>query len=235
MLPARLRSIGGRPWTVRLAAGERRWPDALGSSTQSRMAGNGPLLAHVEPSRRQGPPRLGGTDEPLVARPSVRKPAGATMSPIPYGGGLVELEFDLLAHTLGLRVSNGRGRSMPLASMSVAEFYGQVLELLEAAHIAVPLRPVPVEVANAIPFADDTAPGRYEPDHARALHSALVNGHRVLTQFRGSFSGRPVQFTSSGAASTWPRHASPGGGRRAILAACRIARTTSCTRRTPTR
>lgn len=160
---------------------------------------------------------------------------GLTTSPIPYGGGLVELEFDLLAHTLGLRVSNGRGRSMPLASMSVAEFYGQVLELLEAAHIAVPLRPVPVEVANAIPFADDTAPGRYEPDHARALHSALVNGHRVLTQFRGSFSGRPVQFTSSGAASTWPRHASPGGGRRAILAACRIARTTSCTRRTPTR
>ena len=144
---------------------------------------------------------------------------GLTTSPIPHGGGLVEFEFDLIENTLSLRSSDGSSDVVPLGPMSVAAFYAEARELLGRAGIDVRIRPVPTEVVDAIPFADDVAPGGYEPEHARALHGALINAHRVLTSFRGGFSGKssPVHFFWGGfdiAASRFsgrpaPRH--PGG------------------------
>ena len=144
---------------------------------------------------------------------------GLTTSAIPYRGGVVEFEFDLYDNALILRSSDGSTDSLPLVPMSVADFYGAAIDLLRRAGIDVRIRPVPTEVVDATPFADDTAPGGYEPEHARALHGALVNGHRVLTRFRGTFAGKssPVHFFWGGfdlAASRFsgrlaPRH--PGG------------------------
>ncbi len=74
--------------------------------------------------------------------------------------------------------------------MSVAAFYDGVLELLRAANLDVRIRPVPVEVDDAIPFADDLAPGGYDATHARALHEALINARRVLAQFQGGYLGK---------------------------------------------
>ncbi len=144
---------------------------------------------------------------------------GLTTSPIPYRGGVVEFEFDLFDHALILRSSDGSSDRVTLHPMSVADFYGEARDLLRRAGIDVRIRPVPTEVVDAIPFADDTAPGGYEPEHARALHGALLNAHRVLTRFRGTFIGKssPVHFFWGGfdlAATRFsgrpaPRH--PGG------------------------
>ena len=123
-------------------------------------------------------------------------PTGLTTSPIPYRGGLVEFELDLRLHVLRLRGSDGTCRSVPLVPMSVAEFYVAVLELLRAADLDVRIRPVPVEVEDAIPFADDRDPGGYDATHARALHEALINARRVLARFQGGYLGKasPVHF-----------------------------------------
>ena len=52
---------------------------------------------------------------------------GLRTSAIPYGGGLLELEFDLREHVLGLRTSDDDVRSLPLRPMPVADFYAEVL------------------------------------------------------------------------------------------------------------
>src|SRR6476660_5583538 len=146
-------------------------------------------------------------------------PRGLTTSPIPYRGGLLELEFDLHEDQLRLRMSDDRDLSVRLEPVSVADFYSQVTTLLRDAAIDVRIWPVPVEVDDAIPFESDTAPGGYDPAHARSLHRALIDAHRVLTRFRGSFTGKasPVHFFWGGfdlAATRFsgrpaPRH--PGG------------------------
>jgi uncharacterized protein DUF5996 len=121
---------------------------------------------------------------------------GLTTSPMPYGGGLVELEFDLREHLLALRGSDGSKGTIPLRPVSVATFYRDVQDLLRQAGVSVRIWPVPVEVEDAIPFADDLARGGYNREHARALHVALINAHRVLTRFRGEYVGKasPVHF-----------------------------------------
>ena len=144
---------------------------------------------------------------------------GLTTSPIPYRGGLVELEFDLHEDLLRLRASDDRDMSLRLEPMSVADFYRQIRDLLRDAGIDARIWPVPVEVEDAIPFAGDTAPGGYEPAHARALHGALIDAHRVLTLFRGRYTGKasPVHFfwggfdlaTTRFSGRPAPRH--PGG------------------------
>jgi hypothetical protein len=121
---------------------------------------------------------------------------GLTTSAIPYRGGLFELEFDLREHLLSLRTSDGSSGAVPLGPTSVADFFGEVTGLLRTFGIDARIRPVPAEVADAVPFADDTAPGGYDPDHARALHGALINARRILTRFRGRYVGKasPVHF-----------------------------------------
>ena len=47
--------------------------------------------------------------------------SGLTTSPIPYGGGLFELEFDLREDLLRLRTSNDRDTSIRLEPVSVAD------------------------------------------------------------------------------------------------------------------
>ena len=121
---------------------------------------------------------------------------GLTTSPMPYRGEAVELEFDLHEHRLNLRTSDDHQGLFALRPMPVADFYREVRELLAAAGVEVRIHPVPVEVADAVPFHEDTAAGSYEAEQARALHGALLNAQRVLTRFRGGFLGKssPVHF-----------------------------------------
>jgi hypothetical protein len=144
---------------------------------------------------------------------------GLRTSGIPNGGGLLELEFDFREQLLSLRTSDDDVRSLRLRPMPVADFYAEVLDLLAAAHVDARIWPVPVEVAEAVPFEQDTAPGGYDPEHARALHTALINADRVLTRFRGLYLGKtsPVHFfwggfdlaTTRFSGRPAPRH--PGG------------------------
>src|SRR5580698_4625044 len=55
---------------------------------------------------------------------------GLTTSPIPYGGRIFEIQFDFRNHRLILQTNDGVIRTLPLAPMSVADFYREFMELL---------------------------------------------------------------------------------------------------------
>jgi hypothetical protein len=121
---------------------------------------------------------------------------GLTTGPIPYGTGLFEMEFDFLEHRLHVRHSGGERRSLPLVARPVAEFYYDLLETLAAMGITLRLWPNPVEIAEPISFDRDTVHAAYDPEYAQRCWRVLLQSHRVLSEFRGRFTGKasPVHF-----------------------------------------
>ncbi len=123
---------------------------------------------------------------------------GLTTSAMPCSGGrLLEIEFDLLAHELAFRVSDGGRRAVPLAARSVADFFADYQAALAALDVAVHIWPVPVEIPDdALPFADDRVHAAYDGLAAQRFWRVLVQADRVFKVFRGRFLGKasPVHF-----------------------------------------
>lgn len=121
---------------------------------------------------------------------------GLTTSSIPYGTGAFDLEFDFIEHQLRIRTSGGRERLVGLSPKSVAAFYGETMEVLEALDIAVDIDAQPNEVDPAIPFAEDHEHASYDPEAAHLFWRQLVQADRVLGEFRSHFVGKvsPVHF-----------------------------------------
>lgn len=125
--------------------------------------------------------------------PSAR---GLTTSAVPYGTGAFEIELDLLGHRLEVRSSDGGALGFDLAPMSVAEFYGAVLDVLGRLGISAPIQPHPNEVDPAIPFAEDLTHASYDGEAATLFWQQLLQANRVLGEFRAHFVGKvsPVHF-----------------------------------------
>jgi hypothetical protein len=122
---------------------------------------------------------------------------GLTTSAMPCGGQAFELQFNFIDHVLELRTSCDSGiRTVRLAPKSVAEFYREVFSMLQAEGIAVKINPKPQEIANPIPFDQDTAHASYGPEYANRLLRILWSTNCVLQEFRSGFVGKcsPVHF-----------------------------------------
>jgi hypothetical protein len=124
-------------------------------------------------------------------------PRGLTTSLIPSGSDAFQIDFDFVDHELVIVTSRGGRAAIPLHPMSVADFYLQVLAAL--ARLGVPdphIVPVPSEVPDVIPFADDVEVRPYDREHVRRLHTILIRTHLVFERFRADFLGKasPVQF-----------------------------------------
>ncbi len=115
---------------------------------------------------------------------------GLTTSPIPYNGRTFDVSFDFVDHRLVTLTSDGDERSIPLAPQSVADFYREYMSMLHALEIDVRLWPVPVEMADAMPFVDDNTHASYDADAAYRCWQILVNTDRVLKAFRARFLGK---------------------------------------------
>ena len=85
---------------------------------------------------------------------------------------------------------------LPLAPRTVADFYAEYLEALRSFDIRVRLRPVPVEIEVAIPFAEDRQHTAYDAEAASRWWRLLAQADRVLKRFRGRFCGKasPLHF-----------------------------------------
>ena len=116
--------------------------------------------------------------------------------PIPYGEGTFTIEFDFIRHSLLITQSNGADGSFPLKPMSVASFYAKLMELLNSLGIQVAIYPRPVEVVEAIPFAEDTKHAAYDRNAVSRIWRALVTIEGVFSTFRAEFVGKasPVHF-----------------------------------------
>jgi hypothetical protein len=121
---------------------------------------------------------------------------GLSTSAMPYGDELLEIEFDFVSHDLRFRLSDGATLSKPLRAQSVAEFYHDYQRCLAALGVAVKIHPVPVELKDPIPFADDTRHASYDAEYAHRFWRVLMRSDQVLQQFSSRFIGKisPVHF-----------------------------------------
>jgi hypothetical protein len=121
---------------------------------------------------------------------------GLTTGPIPYGALTFQVDFDFVDHSLVATVFDGREAKMKLAPRTVADFHREFFELLAGLDIAVTIAPGPSEIANPIPFAEDTVHAAYDPLAANRCFLALAHSDRVFQAFGYDYLGKktPVQF-----------------------------------------
>jgi hypothetical protein len=123
-------------------------------------------------------------------------PRGLSTWSIPYQGDLFDLEFDFVDHQLKLRISSGATKAIALRQQSVAAFYREYLALLASVGIEVNFYPVPVEVADPIPFAQDEQHASYDKESVQRFSRVLQSCDIIFKRFRAGFVGKssPVHF-----------------------------------------
>jgi Family of unknown function (DUF5996) len=145
---------------------------------------------------------------------------GLTTGLMPHASGRsFQIDFDLLADRLDVTTADGVEASLALVPLPVADFHRAVMDLLDELGLATEIWAVPVEIPDAVPFADDTAHASYDGQAVRGFWRALVAMDAVFTRFRGRFVGKasPVHLfwgaldlaTSRFSGRTAPPH--PGG------------------------
>ena len=121
---------------------------------------------------------------------------GLTTSPISHRGRFFQIDFDFVDHVLWVRTSDGHHRQLMLAPKSVAEFFTELTAALADLAIDVPIRTMPSEIADCVPFDQDHAHVAYDRDYANRFWRILLSAHDVLAHFRTGFLGKvsPVHF-----------------------------------------
>ena len=119
--------------------------------------------------------------------PTIR---GVTTAPMAFGNLMLQIDFDFLEHALVIETSGGEQRAIPLQPMSVAAFYKKLMYALESVGVPVRIWPVPVEVAQPIPFEQDETHQSYDPEYAQRFWRILLQVTRVFTVFRARFRGK---------------------------------------------
>lgn len=122
--------------------------------------------------------------------------SGLTTSPIPDGNRTFQIDFDLIGHELRIATSDGMAEALPLRSQPLPAFHAELFARLRRLGIDVEIWPVPVEVADAVPFTEDSGHSAYDPEIAGRLHEILVLADMALAEFRSGFVGKcsPVHF-----------------------------------------
>lgn len=120
---------------------------------------------------------------------------GLTTGPVPFEGRTFQLELDLREHRLLGACHDGGSGAFDLPGNSVATFHQRTMALLEALGVHVDIWPVPVELPDATPFADDQRDA-YDADSVRRWWECTVAVDQVLRRFRGEYLGKssPVHF-----------------------------------------
>lgn len=116
---------------------------------------------------------------------------GLTTSLMPHpSGASFQVDLDLHGHELEIVTDGSDRRTLRLESGTIADFYTAFNELLASLDLTTPIWPVPVEIDDAVPFADDRVHGTYDPDHAHRFWQLLVSSDRVFHEFRSRFVGK---------------------------------------------
>ena len=121
---------------------------------------------------------------------------GLTTSAMPCGEEMLDIEFDFVSHCLCFRMSNGETLTTPLRPQTVADFYAEYQRSLATLGVTVKIHPVPVEVSDPIPFAEDTKHASYDADAAHRFWRVLAHADQLFHRFGTGFLGKisPVHF-----------------------------------------
>jgi hypothetical protein len=121
---------------------------------------------------------------------------GLGTSAMPIPGEVLEIEFDFLSHQLLFRLSSGNQQALPLRPQSVASFYREYLNTLSQLGVRASIYPVPVELKDPIPFAEDTEHASYDKEYAYRFWRILIRSTWLFQRFSSSFLGKvsPAHF-----------------------------------------
>ena len=121
---------------------------------------------------------------------------GLGTSPIHVELGVLEIDFDFVAHRLRIRTSWQSERGFALEPMSVASFYRRLMKELEGLAIDARIDVLPNEVPDPIRFPDDEMHAAYDAAAVHTFWRVLVPVARVFQLFRTAFVGKssPVHF-----------------------------------------
>lgn len=121
---------------------------------------------------------------------------GLGTSAMEYGDDVLDVEFDFLKHELRMRMGSGKNESFALRPKSVAEFYREYLQCLDALGVSVKIWPMPVEIQNPIRFDLDTQHSAYDPEYAHRFWQVLVSAEKVFRAWAPGFMGKvsPIHF-----------------------------------------
>lgn len=115
---------------------------------------------------------------------------GLTTSLIPAEDRGFQIDFDFVDHLLVISTTQGHERSLDLQPRSVAEFYGEVMAMLDSLALNTLIWPMPVEIPEAVRFDEDHVHEAYDPEYAQRFWLALVQIVRVFEQFRSEYLGK---------------------------------------------
>lgn len=121
-------------------------------------------------------------------------PRGLSTQTMPYEGGSFQVDFDFISHELQVFTNDGTVKSFALPGLSVAMFYKKIFELLDELQLGIRIMPVPVEIADPIPFEEDEVHASYDEAQVSALHAALLKMQAVFMEFRSGFKGKASPF-----------------------------------------
>jgi Family of unknown function (DUF5996) len=119
---------------------------------------------------------------------------GLTTTPMQSPAGLIfQIDVDLIEHQVAIQTVRGEIRRVPLTSQPVADFYAEFMSNIGALGIEASFRPIPDEVSDPIPFAEDRVHATYEPEWANRFWRVLSQIDLVLKEHRSRFRGRNSQ------------------------------------------
>ena len=130
----------------------------------------------------------------VALQPNAR---GLSTLPTAAGDGRTfTLTLDLCRHAMVLWVSDGSREEVPLNAGSVAALHGRLIAILEEHGLPSDFNGRPNEIADAVPFAEDTEPRDYNRDSGARFREAIAAMLPVFGTFRAGFSGKssPVHF-----------------------------------------
>ena len=116
-------------------------------------------------------------------------PRGLTTGPLPDETRTFAVDLDLVDHSLTIADSNGELVSLPLRP-PVASVYRDLMAALGKLGVKVEVSTLPSEVADPIPFPDDTTHAAYDPEPVDRFRRILVLVDMALREHRAGFKGR---------------------------------------------
>jgi hypothetical protein len=111
-------------------------------------------------------------------------------------GRTFTLTLDLCRHAIVLWVSDGAREELPLNAGSIAALHRRLIAMLDAHDLPSAFDGRPNEIADAVPFAGDTASRDYDRDSAERFRGSLAAMLPIFALFRAGFAGKasPVHF-----------------------------------------
>jgi hypothetical protein len=106
------------------------------------------------------------------------------------------IALDFFDHQLAIETSDRVRRTLPLVPRSVADFYRDLMSLLDEMGLTVKIWSMPVEIPSPIRFEHDIQHHSYDPGYVQRWWQVLVQVHQVLEACRSAFIGKcsPVHF-----------------------------------------